>query len=97
MCDRWKNFKNFIADMGYPPNKNLSIDRINNEGDYEPTNCRWATYSEQAKNTRAFKRTNSVCSEINILRSTNSSIRDICSTLRISKSTIYRIIGHRQT
>ena len=51
MCERWSNFENFLADMGEKPEK-LTLDRINNDGNYEPGNCRWATYSEQNKNQR---------------------------------------------
>jgi hypothetical protein len=51
VCDRWRNsFEAFLADMGRKPSSNLSIDRINNDGNYEPGNCRWATASEQQKN-----------------------------------------------
>jgi hypothetical protein len=55
-CERWEIFDNFLLDMGSTWKPGLSIDRINNDGNYEPSNCKWSTPLEQLSNRRPYKK-----------------------------------------
>ena len=64
VCARWRIFENFLADMGECPD-GLTLDRFpNRDGNYEPGNCRWATYTEQARNRDVTKLTLEIANEI---------------------------------
>ena len=55
ICERWMVFENFLVDMGKRPSKKYSLDRIDNDGNYELLNCRWLTSKEQIRNSRSAK------------------------------------------
>lgn len=90
VCDRWlHSFQYFLADMGPRPSPKHSIDRIDNDGNYEPGNCRWATKAEQAVNAR---------SNVNI----TASGKTLCAAewgrrIGIDKGTLYRRVRTGRT
>lgn len=82
VCERWKNIENFIIDMGVRP-EGYSIDRINNDGNYSPDNCKWSSASEQANNRR-----------VNVIEHNGKSqtMRQWASELKINYTTLlYRL------
>jgi hypothetical protein len=52
VCERWNDFRNFYLDMGKCP-ESFTLDRLDCDGDYEPSNCRWASMKEQSRNRRS--------------------------------------------
>jgi hypothetical protein len=83
ICERWSGtngFTNFLADMGPRPPKH-QIERIDNNGNYEPSNCRWATVSEQARNRRS-----------NVLvtfSGTTKTLREWCDQLEVKYALVW--------
>jgi hypothetical protein len=77
VCDRWRGidgFKNFLSDMGPRPSRRHSIDRINPNGHYEPSNCRWATPEQQQANKRSYEAVLPIAQEI---KPASEQIRDV--------------------
>lgn len=57
VCDRWlESFASFVEDMGLKPSPKLTLDRIDNDGNYEPGNCRWTTKLVQSRNRRKYQK-----------------------------------------
>lgn len=81
VCNDWLKFENFLNDMGEKP-RNLSIDRVNNDGNYNKKNCRWATQKEQCQNQRK--------NIIIIYNGRKYIANDLVKVLGVSHSTIVR-------
>lgn len=82
ICDRWLiSFEDFLADMGYAPSQFHSIDRIDNNGNYEPSNCKWITRKEQNNNTRR--------NRIFSYEGKNYTLSNLCDKLGLKYQLIY--------
>ena len=88
MCDRWKDsFENFIADIGFKPTIKHTLDRINNDGNYELSNCKWATPKQQAQNRRGGILTKEAVIKIRSLSETKTPI-ELALMFGVSRRTI---------
>jgi len=93
ICDRWVNsFENFLEDMGECP-EGMTLDRIDNSGNYEPNNCRWTTMALQSQNRRSTKLNEKKVNEVIALRKDGLSYRKIAGRMGISKRTIESILN----
>ena len=85
VCDRWRgDFLAFLEDMGRKPLGRYTIERINNDGNYEPSNCCWATAAEQARNSRR--------ALLISIDGRTQCLKDWCNELRLRYGTVYQRI-----
>lgn len=77
VCKRWARFENFLKDMGEPPSDKHSLDRIDSNKDYKPSNCRWATTTEQNRNRRGVKFNESDVRMVRYLRRRGFATKDL--------------------
>ena len=86
VCERWNSFNGFLADMGPRPSLAHTLDRIDSNGNYEPSNCRWATIDVQATNRADNRR---VC-----INGTSKIIAEWARYFGISAETVYDRLHH---
>lgn len=84
VCERWHNFLNFIEDMGEPQD-GMTLERLDNDGDYESGNCVWAPPGEQARNRRTNLRVD--------WNGESRIVADVADELGVSRSTVYTRIS----
>lgn len=87
VCARWRDYPNFLADMGEKP-PGTTLGRIDNDGGYEPDNCRWETHQQQARNQRSTRLTVQVILRIRDLHAQRLGIQDIAKKVGVGRHTV---------
>ena len=95
VCDRWRDYDNFLNDMGERP-KGLTIDRINVNKGYEPGNCKWSTRVTQSRNQRRVRMNMVAARVIRYMRSKGVKAKRLADAHAINPATVYHIVNGTQ-
>lgn len=95
VCERWNSFDNFVQDMGKRPAYNYQLERIDNDGNYEPSNCRWATCNEQSQNRRTNKISVDIAKTIRSMYASGMPQKIIGNKFGISQDHVSRIVNNK--
>jgi len=94
VCERWQTFEHFLADMGERPPE-MTLDRIDNDGNYELSNCRWSTNKEQSANRRRNGPQRLTPADVVSIRKDTRLHRTIAAEYDVALGTIRAIKSHR--
>lgn len=95
VCDRWRSYQNFLADMGERP-PGMVLDREDSNGNYEPSNCRWVSKAESAYNRRSTKLTLEKVRAIRALAANGETFSRIAEVFGVSSAHIGHIVRNKK-